>query len=460
MHDFSAKPSKKEDKNDIRNEFQRDRDRILYSKSFRRLSGKTQVFFVGAEDHIRTRLTHTLEVNQIASTISGYFKLNSTLTEAIALGHDIGHTPFGHVGERVLNEIMNGKDEKILDIIKLKCIKDTDKGFKHNLQALRILKDLSSNYKLENSYGLDISKKTLWGIANHSSITSKDNLSLGFYNRYLKNVDDQNRTFEALIVRDADEIAQRHHDIEDAIELKLIPGEPLLKEINKIFGNSLDNKPMYKKIIKRVEKEKNNKDLLIANYSKLIVDLYVSEYINYSSIYLLRKHKKYFKRYQAYNTYTKIGFSAAFKEKDRIFQNFLKSIILNSQYVQVTDGKGKYIIKKLFQAYLTNPQQMPDKTISTFLRNICNLFNNKFNNKYKKGIITSSIRREIENNHKKILNNKESEKRETVFKEFLTKEITAYQYKVALMRTIVDYITGMTDKYALKQYEILYGTAY
>ncbi|MBO8139965.1 MAG: dNTP triphosphohydrolase [Thermosipho sp. (in: Bacteria)] len=156
MREFAAKPKKFND-DDIRDEFQRDRDRILYSKPFRRLSGKTQVFFVGTDDHIRTRLTHTLEVNQIANTISSYLGLNTTLTEAIALGHDIGHAPFGHAGERVLNSIMNGEDSINEKLIKLDEIRDKDKGFKHNLQALRILKDLTMNY--EGDYGLNISKK-------------------------------------------------------------------------------------------------------------------------------------------------------------------------------------------------------------------------------------------------------------------------------------------------------------
>ncbi|EHR0219180.1 HD domain-containing protein [Clostridium perfringens] len=97
-----------EDKHTIRNEFERDRDRIMYSRAFRRLSGKTQVFLAGNDDHVRTRLTHTLEVAQIARTISKALGLNEYLTEAIALGHDIGHTPFGHIGERMLNSIMNG----------------------------------------------------------------------------------------------------------------------------------------------------------------------------------------------------------------------------------------------------------------------------------------------------------------------------------------------------------------
>lgn len=138
---FAADPEdigriNKEDKHAFRNKFQRDRDRILYSKAFRRLSGKTQVFVAGFDDHVRTRLTHTLEVVQITKTICRKLQLNEDLGEAIALGHDIGHTPFGHMGERTLNYIMTG-----CDLIKgiNDNMKDEYKGFKHNLQGLGLL---------------------------------------------------------------------------------------------------------------------------------------------------------------------------------------------------------------------------------------------------------------------------------------------------------------------------------
>ena len=251
LEEFAANPRVIHDEN-IRNEFQRDRDRILYSKPFRRLSGKTQVFFVGTDDHVRTRLTHTLEVNQIANTISSYLGLNTTLTEAIALGHDIGHAPFGHAGERVLNSITNGEDSINERLMKLDEIRDEDKGFKHNLQALRILKDLTMSYKGE--YGLNISNKTLWGIVNHSSLKFKDGSKLCFYNRYLESLNDnKDSSIEALVVKDADEIAQRHHDIEDAIELELIPKKKLLEKIKEVFKEELGKKQMYKSIIKRIE---------------------------------------------------------------------------------------------------------------------------------------------------------------------------------------------------------------
>ena len=471
MREFAAKPKKFND-DDIRDEFQRDRDRILYSKPFRRLSGKTQVFFVGTDDHIRTRLTHTLEVNQIANTISSYLGLNTTLTEAIALGHDIGHAPFGHAGERVLNSIMNGEDSINEKLIKLDEIRDKDKGFKHNLQALRILKDLTMSYK--RTYGLDISKKTLWGIVNHSSLRYEEDSKLGFYDRYLRDLDDnEDRSIEALVVKDADEIAQRHHDIEDAIELELIPKKKLLEKIKEVFKEELDKKKMYKSIIKRIEYEDLSKNELITNYSKLIVDLYVSEYIeslenlvmelnekkeicqNEFKVYDKNKYLKEFCREMLIEKST--GFSIEFKKKDEKFQEFLKNAVLNSQSVQMMDGKGKYIIRKLFQAYFTNPQQMPDKTIKTFLRNIGVLLGIQIK---QEDILPSFIRNEIERYHGDILKEKEGNKKIKVFKDILEKKITIYEYKIVLMRTITDYIAGMTDKYALKQYEILYGTAY
>ena len=121
------------------------------------------------------------------------------------------------------------------------------------------------------------------------------------------------------------------------------------------------------------------------------------------------------------------------------------------------DGKGKYIIRKLFQAYFTNPQQMPDKTVKTFLRNIGVLLGIQIK---QEDILPSFIRNEIEKYHGDILKEKEENKEIDVFGKFLEREITIYEYKIVLMRTITDYIAGMTDKYALKQYEILYGTAY
>jgi len=179
---------------DIRTRFQRDRDRILYSKAFRRLKHKTQVFLSPEGDHYRTRLTHTLEVSQIARTIAKSLRLNEDLTEAIALGHDLGHTPFGHAGERVLNEI---------------C----PHGFKHNEQSPRVV-DV-----LEKDNGLNLTWEVRDGILNHTGNTIPS-------------------TLEGQIIRYADRIAYINHDIDDAIRGGIISEDSLPKECVKVLGNT------------------------------------------------------------------------------------------------------------------------------------------------------------------------------------------------------------------------------
>lgn len=187
-----------EEKCDIRTDFQRDRDRIIHSKSFRRLKHKTQVFIAPEGDHYRTRLTHTLEVSQLARTMAKAIGLNEDLTEAIALGHDLGHTPFGHTGERVLNEI-------------------TSTGFKHYEQSLRVV-----DY-LEKGEGLNLTNEVRDGILCHSGdLISKTN--------------------EGKLVKLADKIAYINHDIDDAIRAMVISIEDLPKECIKVLGSRHSNR--------------------------------------------------------------------------------------------------------------------------------------------------------------------------------------------------------------------------
>ena len=175
---------------DIRPVFQRDRDRILHCKSFRRLKHKTQVFLSPKGDHYRTRLTHTLEVSQNARTIAKALRLNEDLVEAIALGHDLGHTPFGHAGERILNEL---------------C----DEGYRHNEQSVRIVEKLEKDGK-----GLNLTWEVRDGILNHQTSMMP-------------------HTLEGKIVRLSDKIAYINHDIDDAIRAKVMSEEDIeiLKDI-------------------------------------------------------------------------------------------------------------------------------------------------------------------------------------------------------------------------------------
>ena len=184
---------------EIRTCFSRDRDRIIHSKSFRRLKHKTQVFLKPEGDHYRTRLTHTLEVSQIAKTISKALFLNDDLVEAIALGHDLGHTPFGHIGERVLNRLLPN-------------------GFEHCAQSLRIVERLEKNGK-----GLNLTKEVRDGILNHR--TSGKPITL-----------------EGQVVRISDKIAYINHDIDDAISAKIMKNEDIPKRILDVLGYTVHDR--------------------------------------------------------------------------------------------------------------------------------------------------------------------------------------------------------------------------
>lgn len=194
--DAAGMRDRAEVKCDVRPEFQRDRDRILYSKAFRRLKGKTQVFLAPEGDHYRNRLTHTLEVSQTARTIAKALRMNEDLTEAISLGHDLGHTPFGHAGERALNRVCR-------------------EGFEHHLQSVRVVEKLEKHGR-----GLNLTKEVRDGIKNHQT-------------------EGHPSTMEGKIVRLSDKIAYINHDIDDAIRGNIITAADIPKRFTDVLGFTL-----------------------------------------------------------------------------------------------------------------------------------------------------------------------------------------------------------------------------
>jgi dGTPase len=203
LSDFAAKAAesrgrkKEEEKCEFRTDFQRDRDRIVHSKALRRLMHKTQVFLSPERDHYRTRLTHTLEVAQISRSIARALRLNEDLTEAIAMAHDLGHTPFGHNGETFLNEIHPG-------------------GFKHNVQSLRVVEILEST---KERHGMNLTVEVRDGILNHTGSTKP-------------------MTLEGQIVKISDRIAYINHDIDDAMRSGIISEGDLPKDCIAVLGDS------------------------------------------------------------------------------------------------------------------------------------------------------------------------------------------------------------------------------
>ena len=207
-----------ERKCDIRTDFRRDKDRILYSKAFRRLMHKTQVFLAPVGDHYSTRMLHTLEVAQISRTIARALDLNEDLCEAIALGHDIGHTPFGHAGERAL------------DIVSLV-------GFKHNEQSVRIVEKIENNAR-----GLNLTKEVRDGILNHQS-------------------DGKPCTLEGAIVQISDKIAYINHDIDDACRAKIMKEEDVPKTYSDVLGTTADLR--YTRIINDIIENSRDKSVIV-----------------------------------------------------------------------------------------------------------------------------------------------------------------------------------------------------
>ena len=485
------------EKHPIRSEFQRDRDRILYSRAFRRLSGKTQVFTSTTDDHIRTRLTHTLEVSQIARTVAKELGLNEDLTEAIALGHDLGHTPFGHVGERTLNDIMNGC--YTIEDFNIK-IEDKNKGFKHNLQSARVVTELEQE-------SLNLTKETIWGIIRHSSINSKsckkdnflnckykhkkndetnkicsEELHLKFYKNILDNLEDKKWwSFEGLIVSIADEIAQRHHDIEDAIDFKILTKEEICNKIEEIFEDTLESKD--KKLLTEI-KNASNKYKAMSDFSRFIVDFLTTNLINNSKKNLIEIKEEweistsedFYNNKEKIYDYTPIleeskngefisktiQFSEKVKDGDKELQKLLSNKILNSEKAQRMDGLGSYVIGKLFEAYTHNPQQLSDKTIESLYNNI------KLQEDELKSILekTNEDKALIKDILKKLIDaDNIGEKRNFIsYLHYNSIQIEVEYsnqiesiYKNALLRTICDYISGMTDKFALEDHKSLYN---
>src|SRR5664280_2412032 len=187
-----------------RTQFQRDRDRVIHSRAFRRLEYKTQVFPNGTGDHLRTRLTHTIEVAAISRNIASALRLNTDLAETIALAHDLGHSPFGHKGETVLNELMRGHG-----------------GFEHNHHSLRIVEELEQKYP--DFSGLNLSWEVLEGLAKHQTTFDRPGLKKSFAAR--------NPSLEAQVANLADEITYYSHDLDDGLDSGLLSEDELNRKV-------------------------------------------------------------------------------------------------------------------------------------------------------------------------------------------------------------------------------------
>ena len=353
----------KESLSKYRTPFQRDRDRIIHSASFRRLKHKTQVFVNTEGDHYRTRITHSIEVAQIARSIARHLNLNEDLAETLSLAHDLGHTPFGHAGEDSLNECMNNYG-----------------GFDHNLQTLRIIMYLENKY-LKFS-GLNLSIETLEGLLKHNGPIDDLNLVdklIGI--KSFKNLINFSTypSLESQISAISDDIAYNNHDIQDGINANLFKLEELI-EID-FFRDIYDK---YKNKINK----KNNK---IVTYQIIrdSIDLMIKDLISNTKVNLKKNLIKSFKDINK-TKYLMVDFSSKIKNSENEIRFFLKSKMYNNKNVLAKNNNGKLIIKKLFNKIVKNPKKFISKeqisqdkhrAISDFIsgmtdRYAINLYNN------------------------------------------------------------------------------------
>ena len=320
----------KEKSVDIRSPFQRDRDRIIHSASFRRLKHKTQVFVNTNGDHFRTRLTHSMEVAQIARTIARTLNLNEDLCEALSLAHDMGHTPFGHAGEDVLDD----------------CMKPFG-GFDHNIQTLRIVTVLEEKYYYFK--GLNLTIETLDGLVKHNGPLSNTkilNNIIGIKTFKNKINFEKSPSLESQISSISDDIAYNNHDIEDGIRANLFS----LEEIKEI--------PFFKEIYNKHKKnlKKHRKEIIISQIIREAINFMVTDVIKNT-----RENLKKFKIKSKKDVYKSIKlivcFSQNMKESDKQIKYFLNKKMYNNKVVLQKTNNGKRIIKSLFNKLSNNPKK-------------------------------------------------------------------------------------------------------
>ena len=320
----------------LRTPYQRDRDRVIHSTAFRRLKHKTQVFVNTAGDHFRTRMTHSLEVAQIARTLAKHFNLNEDLCETLSLAHDLGHTPFGHAGEESLNE----------------CMSDHG-GFDHNLQTLRIVTLLENKYY--HFKGLNLTYETIDGLVKHNGPirdTSKIKKFLG--DKFLKGKIkfNLNSSLEAQIAAISDDIAYNSHDLEDGLRANLYKIEDLQKI--PVLSDIINN---HKKYIKQ-----KGIDLVIRQIVREIINAMVKDIILNTEKNI--KHRKIKSISDVLKCDEKIVyFSDTMNLFDLNIKSFLKEKMYFSKDVYNNTNKGKKIIKFLFDKIRKKPKKFINKNM-------------------------------------------------------------------------------------------------
>lgn len=467
-----------------RGEYQRDYDRIVHSKAFRRMVDKAQIFTSSKGDHYRTRMTHTLCVAQIARSIAFQLNMNVPLTEAIALGHDLGHTPFGHQGERTLDRLSRANGGG---------------GFKHNYQSLRVASVLEEEY-IESS-GLDLSLQVLEGMWKHTRIRRKPGEPLlcdpmDFLPLDAAEEDplhagcDFCSTVEGQIVFIADEIAQRSHDLDDALSAGLLSVEGLLETLS--LKKLVTLRQKIEDLRSRLQ-EKSERRRVFVSEEELLISRISSEVINYFIDDVVLQFQDYFSRNEETWREIRAYFDQNlcvdrqvidFSAEGRVLNDYLETIVtkqvINSAEVAAFDDKAQRIVSTLFRLYYENPRLLHEGTLQRIYIRMRRETDNIIH--FQEGDIGL-----VNDEWDRIKAPERAARLRDLREEFPNTDLSAYQSveaflasfpegggeyrriadylencareyqtkKCILIRSICDFIAGMTDTYATDEYRKL-----
>lgn len=394
---------------DYRTEYQRDRDRIVHSRAFRRLKHKTQVFIPFEGDHYRTRLTHTLEVTQIARTIARALNLNEDLAEACALGHDVGHTPFGHSGEKVLNRILLGQEPLVPIEPRVAALVG---AFKHNYQAVRVVDLLEKRYPHP---GLNLTHDTREGILKHTGWRrdfpfpdlQDEGLNLG-----------SGGHLEGQAVNWSDEIAQQAHDLEDGLALvseEKVLELPIARAVVDALGASF--RSAGETAVRRA--------MLIRGMIHLLVTDLITHSRGNIEKWLAQKKVTTVDEFYAQRKRLPASLVSLSKPGERFYlelKEFIYQHIIHSQVVSQHDGRAQLVVATLFNAYYRNPRLLPDWVLLRY-KELAGI-------PYLRDLPLKTLDAELASHYTK---------------------------KPLFLRCIADHLAGMTDSYAVAEYDRLFA---
>ena len=378
---------------DARTDYARDRDRIIHSRAFRRLKHKTQVFIPYEGDHFRTRLTHTLEVAQIARSVSRTLGLNEDLTEAIALGHDLGHTPYGHSGEAVLDRLLRESHPSA-------------GGFKHNFQSVRVVDRLEKRYE---EPGLNLTHDVREGMFKHTSWPRDFPFPLDFVEGLRL---ESGGSLEAQVVNWSDEIAQQTHDLEDGLPLTeegAIEELSIARLVRAAHGYGSDPTSRRASLIRG----------MIATLSADLVDASRSRIDRWTSASGIETTDDFYARRDRLPG-DLVGFSEAGRRLYVELREFVYRHIIHSFPVSRHDGHARRVLAALFAAYRDNPRLLPDDVLRGLERDL--------GVRFLREVSLGAIEREV---------------------------AESYRPRPEYTRAIADHIAGMTDSYCNSEYRQL-----